>query len=85
MAEVIRQNTAHKQYIEDLALYTIATNLVRALPDVRDGLKPVARRILYTLMNDEKAIDPAHQVKSAAVEGTVMKKYHPHSGTYATF
>lgn len=85
MAEVIRQNTAHKQYIEDLALYTIATNLVRALPDVRDGLKPVARRILYTLMNDEKAIDPAHQVKSAAVEGTVMKKYHPHSGTYPTF
>ena len=85
MSEVIRQNTAHKQYIEDLALYTIATNLVRALPDVRDGLKPVARRILYTLMNDEKAIDPAHQVKSAAVEGTVMKKYHPHSGTYPTF
>lgn len=85
MAEVIRQNTAHKQYIEDLALYTIATNLVRALPDVRDGLKPVARRILYTLMNDEKAISQATQVKSAAVEGTVMKKYHPHSGTYPTF
>lgn len=85
MAEVIRQNTAHKQYIEDLALYTIATNLVRALPDVRDGLKPVARRILYTLMNDEKAVSPAAQVKSAAVEGTVMKKYHPHSGTYPTF
>lgn len=85
MAEVIRQNTAHKQYIEDLALYTIATNLVRALPDVRDGLKPVARRILYTLMNDEKAVSPATQVKSAAVEGTVMKKYHPHSGTYPTF
>lgn len=85
MAEVIRQNTAHKQYIEDLALYTIATNLVRALPDVRDGLKPVARRILYTLMNDEKAVSPSTQVKSAAVEGTVMKKYHPHSGTYPTF
>lgn len=85
MAEVIRQNAAHKQYIEDLALYTIATNLVRALPDVRDGLKPVARRILYTLMNDEKAVSPATQVKSAAVEGTVMKKYHPHSGTYPTF
>ena len=85
MAEGIRQNTAHKQYIEDLALYTIATNLVRALPDVRDGLKPVARRILYTLMNDEKAVSPATQVKSAAVEGTVMKKYHPHSGTYPTF
>ena len=81
MAEVIRQNTAHKQYIEDLALYTIATNLVRALPDVRDGLKPVARRILYTLMNDEKAVSPATHVKAAAVEGTVMKKYQPHGGS----
>src|SRR5699024_2320032 len=74
-----------EQYITDLALYTVATNLVRALPDVRDGLKPVARRILYAMMADEKAISPSSKVKSAAVEGTVMKKYHPHSDTYPTF
>ena len=85
MAEKILKRIAHEQYITDLALYTVATNLVRALPDVRDGLKPVARRILYAMMADEKAISASSKVKSAAVEGTVMKKYHPHSGTYPTF
>ena len=85
MAERILKHMAHDQYISDLALYTVATNLVRALPDARDGLKPVARRILYALMHDEKAVSPSTQVKSAAVSGTVMKKYHPHSGTYPTF
>ena len=85
MAERILKHMAHDQYISDLALYTVATNLVRALPDARDGLKPVARRILYALMHDEKAVSPSTQVKSAAVSGTVMKKYHPHSDTYLTF
>lgn len=85
MAERILKHMAHDQYISDLALYTVATNLVRALPDARDGLKPVARRILYALMHDEKAVSPSTQVKSAAVSGTVMKKYHPHSDTYPTF
>lgn len=85
MAERILKHIAHDQYISDLALYTVATNLVRALPDARDGLKPVSRRILYALMHDEKATSPSTQVKSAAVSGTVMKKYHPHSDTYPTF
>ena len=85
MAERILKHIAHDQYISDLALYTVATNLVRALPDARDGLKPVSRRILYALMHDEKATSPSTQVKSAAVSGTVMKKYHPHSDTYSTF
>ena len=85
MAERILKHMAHDQYISDLALYTVATNLVRALPDARDGLKPVSRRILYALMHDEKAVSTSTQVKSAAVSGTVMKKYHPHSDTYPTF
>lgn len=85
MAEKIFQHIAHTQYIEDLAFYSIATNYYRALPNARDGLKPVQRRIIFALMNDEKAVSPSTKVKSAAVEGTVMKKYHPHSGTYPTF
>ena len=68
MAEKILKHIAHDQYITDLALYTVATNLVRALPDARDGLKPVARRILYALMNDEKAISSSSKVKSAAAK-----------------
>jgi len=67
MAEKILKRLTQDQYIQDLALYTVATNLVRALPDARDGFKPVSRRILYALMNDEKAVSPSTQVKSAAV------------------
>ena len=86
MAERILNHIAHQQYIEDLAIYTTATNLVRALPDVRDGLKPSSRRILYALDADERAISKGSKVKSASVAGTLMKKYHPHGdGIYNTF
>lgn len=84
MGEKILKNIAHDQYISDLALYTIATNLMRALPDARDGMKPVSRRIIYTLMNDEKAFYPK-TVKSAKVDGDVTGNYHPHGSTYSTF
>ena len=47
MGEKILDKITQDQYVKDLALYTVAVNLVRALPDVRDGLKPSARRILY--------------------------------------
>lgn len=83
MAEKILQRLAHKQYVSDLALYTIATNLVRALPDARDGFKPVSRRIVYALL--EKGVVVPKTVKSAAIAGVVMEKYHPHSSTYSSF
>ena len=56
------------------AMYVIVD---RALPDVRDGLKPVQRRILYAMYNEGLFSNRKH-VKSAAVVGEVMKKYHPH-------
>lgn len=84
MAEKILKHIAHDQYISDLALYTLAVNLVRALPDVRDGLKPVTRRIIYTLLNDEKAIYPK-TIKSQKVDGDVMGNYHPHGSSYPSF
>ena len=84
MAEKILKHIAHDQYITDLAIYTLAVNLVRALPDVRDGMKPVSRRIMYTLLKDEKAIFP-RVVKSQKVDGDVMGNYHPHGNTYSTF
>ena len=84
MAEKILKHIAHDQYVSDLALYTLAVNLVRALPDARDGLKPVSRRIMYTLLNDEKALYPK-VVKSQKVDGDVMGNYHPHGSTYPTF
>lgn len=49
----------------------------RALPDVRDGLKPVQRRILYTMYKDRNTYDNAYR-KSAKTVGNVMASYHPH-------
>jgi DNA gyrase/topoisomerase IV subunit A len=57
--------------------YALSTIVSRALPDVRDGLKPVHRRILYA-MHVMKLGDAARMRKSAAVVGEVIGKYHPH-------
>ncbi|HRC55409.1 MAG TPA: DNA topoisomerase 4 subunit A, partial [Kofleriaceae bacterium] len=53
----------------------------RALPDVRDGLKPVQRRILYAMLNDEHLRPDAKHRKSAKVVGAVIGRYHPHGDT----
>jgi DNA gyrase subunit A len=57
--------------------YAMSVIVDRALPDVRDGLKPVQRRILYA-MNEMGLASNRKHVKSAAVVGETMKKYHPH-------
>jgi DNA gyrase subunit A len=57
--------------------YAMSVIVDRALPDVRDGLKPVQRRILYAMHEMGLASNRKH-VKSAAVVGETMKKYHPH-------
>jgi DNA gyrase subunit A len=57
--------------------YAMSVIVARALPDVRDGLKPIHRRIIYTMFEDNLTPDkPFH--KSAATVGDVMAKYHPH-------
>jgi len=57
--------------------YSMSVIVQRALPDVRDGLKPVHRRILYA-MNDEGLLPTRPFSKSAGVVGEVIKHYHPH-------
>lgn len=57
--------------------YAMSVIISRALPDVRDGLKPVHRRILYAMW-EQKLFYSSGRVKSAAVVGEVMKSYHPH-------
>ena len=64
--------------MEDYFLrYSLSVIVDRALPDVRDGLKPVNRRILYA-MNKNGWKAPHATVKSARIVGEVMGKYHPH-------
>src|SRR5690242_2801917 len=58
--------------------YALSVITSRALPDVRDGLKPVQRRILYAMLHDLHLGPDAKYRKSAAVVGDVMGKYHPH-------
>lgn len=57
--------------------YAMAVNVSRAIPDVRDGLKPVHRRILYSMGELNNFYDKPHK-KSARIVGEVMGKYHPH-------
>ena len=60
--------------------YAMSVNVARAIPDVRDGLKPVQRRILYAMSELNLAAGNPYK-KSATVVGEVMGKYHPHGDT----
>ena len=71
--EVDLKKTMEKSYI-DYAMSVIAS---RALPDVRDGLKPVQRRILYSMIELNNGPDKPHR-KCARIVGDTMGKYHPH-------
>ncbi|MCK4670890.1 MAG: DNA gyrase subunit A, partial [Candidatus Aegiribacteria sp.] len=57
--------------------YSMSVIVSRALPDVRDGLKPVHRRILYSMYEQKLTYKRAYR-KSATVVGDVLGKYHPH-------
>jgi len=61
--------------------YALSVITSRALPDVRDGLKPVQRRILYTMYNELRLRSDVKHRKSAAIVGDVMGKFHPHGDT----
>ncbi|MBI1335670.1 MAG: DNA topoisomerase 4 subunit A [Phycisphaera sp.] len=68
--------TAQSRYLN----YALSVITSRALPDVRDGLKPVQRRILYTMWQQNLTADAKHR-KCAKVVGDVMGNYHPHGDT----
>ena len=61
--------------------YALSVISSRALPDVRDGLKPVQRRILYTMWHELRLKHEGRYRKCAAIVGEVMGKYHPHGDT----
>ncbi len=71
--EVDLKKTMEESYI-DYAMSVIAS---RALPDVRDGLKPVQRRVLYSMIELNNSPDKPHR-KCARIVGDTMGKYHPH-------
>lgn len=68
------KDTAKEKYLN----YALSVITSRALPDVRDGLKPVQRRILYAMYTNLRLLPESRHRKSATVVGEVMGKYHPH-------
>ena len=71
--EVDLKKTMEKSYID----YAMSVIAARALPDVRDGLKPVKRRVLYSMIELNNGPDKPHR-KCARIVGDTMGKYHPH-------
>lgn len=80
MSERVIDVNTFEQYKKDMSNYAVFVNRRRSVPDIKDGLKIVHRRIIYAAFNDEKAFNN-HNVKSASIVGTVLKKYHPHGDT----
>lgn len=77
VARVIEPTPLQNLVESSFLSYAYTVILDRALPDVRDGLKPVQRRILYSMMKDGVTPDKNH-VKSARIVGNCMGAYHPH-------
>lgn len=76
-SRLVERRTVENLMEDSYLRYSMSVIIDRALPDVRDGLKPVHRRILYS-MNEEGLRSSARHRKSANVVGAVMGKYHPH-------
>ena len=75
--EEIRETRLADALSERYLSYALSTIMSRSLPDVRDGLKPVHRRLLYAMR--QLKLDPSSGYKKCArVVGDVMGKYHPH-------
>jgi len=80
----VRGNVTQREMVTELKEsyidYAMSVIVARALPDVRDGLKPVHRRILYAMAESGLRSNTKHR-KSMAVVGEVLKSYHPHGDT----
>ena len=73
----LEKNNIVKEVEDSFLEYSMSVIVARALPDLRDGLKPVHRRILYSMFESGYTPDKPHK-KSARIVGDVMGKYHPH-------
>lgn len=76
-SRTVERRTVENVMEDSYLRYSMSVIIDRALPDVRDGMKPVHRRILYS-MNSDGLRSTARHRKSANVVGAVMGKYHPH-------
>src|SRR5580698_5414186 len=78
MADDIQEISLTQETRRRYLTYALSVITSRALPDVRDGLKPVQRRILYTMHHDLHLDPDGRTAKCARIAGDVIGKYHPH-------
>src|SRR5918912_3631235 len=78
MAETIQPVSIVEETRHRYLHYALSVISARALPDVRDGLKPVQRRILYAMFHELRLTADNRPAKCARIVGDVMGKYHPH-------
>ncbi|MBQ4535903.1 MAG: DNA gyrase subunit A, partial [Clostridia bacterium] len=74
---VVKKVEVNDELKKSFIAYAMAVNVSRAIPDVRDGLKPVHRRILFSMGELNNFHDKPYK-KCARIVGEVMGKYHPH-------
>ena len=83
MSDINRDHTLNRDIVDEMREsylnYSMSVIVSRALPDVRDGLKPVHRRILYGMSELGSSWNRPYK-KCARIVGEVMGKYHPHGG-----
>src|SRR6267142_2081977 len=84
MAESIQPVSISQETKRRYLNYALSVITSRALPDVRDGLKPVQRRILYTMYHDLHLYADSRPRKCAKIIGDVTGNYHPH-GNFAIY
>ncbi|MFV0247019.1 MAG: DNA gyrase subunit A, partial [Mycoplasmatales bacterium] len=80
----MNEKLTNKNIVDEMSTsfldYAMSVIVSRAIPDVRDGLKPVHRRILYAMSEIGNTADKPYK-KSARIVGDVIGKYHPHGDT----
>ena len=76
----LTENNIVREVQDSFLDYSMSVITARAIPDLRDGLKPVHRRILWSMFEDGNTPDKPHK-KSATTVGNVMGRYHPHGDT----
>src|SRR5437899_2469686 len=81
MAETIHPASIVEETRRRYLTYALSVISSRALPDVRDGLKPVQRRILYVMHHELHLTADARTAKCLRIQGDVTGKYHPHGET----
>src|SRR5437870_11692193 len=78
MAETIESRTLREETRRRYLNYAMSVIMSRALPDVRDGLKPVQRRTLHVMFEELRSLSRTKPRKCAATTGATLATYHPH-------